>query len=198
MKRTIIIILISLSRIFSFGQETAFSKEIKNLFFNTPINIDTASIVDSFKKIVSLYYEGAERKSYLSTNGSLTYREVFVTKHLFTFIVSPLGQLPIDTGYITLSLFDEINKPFSTGWHIQFSNRESAEKYFEYLKDTFQKISKTQILDRNKDIIKMARYSINSKSEREICEATFFLRRNDQKKKYEIVLYWGIHNLVKD
>ncbi len=193
----IIIILILFSRLFASGQETAFSKEIKSLFFNIPINIDTLSIVDTLKKNSFLHYEGAERKSYLSTNGSLTYKEVIVSKHLFSFVVSPVGQLIIDTGYIKISLFND-KQPFSTSWRIQFSDKISAEKYFEYIKDTFQKISRTQILDSNKDIIKMASYSISSESEREICEATFFLQRNVQKKKYEIVLYWGIHNPIKD
>lgn len=198
MKRTFIIVLVLFSRLFAFGQETAFSKEIKSLFFNAPINIDTFSIVDSLKKSPFLHYDGTERRSYLSTNGSLTYREVLVTKHLFTFVVSPIGQLTIDTGYIKISLFDDSNKPFSTSWRIQFNDKISAEKYFQYLKDAFQKISKIQILDKNKDIIQMASYSISSESELEICEATFFLQRNIQKKKYEIVLYWGIHNPIKD
>ncbi|MCX6322570.1 MAG: hypothetical protein NTZ41_00005, partial [Sphingobacteriales bacterium] len=109
--------------------------------------------------------------------------------HVFKFNKSPLLNMPVDTGYIkvTIGEVESIKKIIDIDWCFQFLNKSDAEKFFQMLIMIFTpKSTKQKIADDELNSGKYAEFSTRTENAGGIKDVTFFFGKSFVTNKFEV------------
>lgn len=172
------------------SQAKTFSAAVQQLYFNIDIqNSSVDTILSQFSK-VSTANSISTSLSSLSVNFDMEIdRKVNKVSHLFKFNKSPLLYIPIDNGYIkiTISEFDNSKKIVDIDWCCEFLNKHDAKRFFNELVKIFSLISQIQkIAPDDLNSGEYAEFSSRSENIGRIKDVTFFFGKSLITNKYEV------------
>jgi hypothetical protein len=115
------------------------------------------------------------------------------SQHEFTFSESPLPDLKIEKGIIevTLGRTDSSKKLLNLVWQIQFSDKATATKYFDKLKQLFGNLTTKKKFEHDKNVGDIAQFSTRNPMDTGIRDITLFFGKSPITKKYEVSLMLG-------
>jgi hypothetical protein len=176
------------------SQSTTFSERVNKLFFCVDISNKSPSLVDSLFSIPQLRHsENVVRQRNLNVAMEMESDKAWSSRHQFAFSESPLPDLKIETGTIevTLGETDSVKKLINLSWQVQFSDKLSATKYFDKLKQLFGDLATKKEFDKDKDVGDIAQFSTRNPVDTGVRDITFFLGKSQKAKKYQVSLVFG-------
>lgn len=200
MIRILFIISTAFISIQSMAQTKTFSQCVNDLFFGVDVSSKSASILDNLLSMPELHYsEVGARQWNINISMAMQSHKALSTKHQFTFSHSPLPGLKIENGIIeaTLGETDSVRKLLDLGWRLQFSDKASATKYFDTLKQIFGDSATEKKIEHNKHFGEIAQFATRNHADSGIKDITLFLEKSATTKNYEILLVFGSEFMEK-
>ncbi len=176
------------------SQTTTFSQRVNELFFGVDVSNNSASLFDSLVSIPQLRHsDNAVRQWNINVTIEMKSDKAWSSRHQFTFSESPLPYLKIETGTIeaTLGETDSVKKLLDLSWQLQFSDKVSATKYFDKLKQLFGDLATKKKFEKDKDVGDIAQFSTRNPADTGVRDITFFLGKSPMTKKYQVSLVFG-------
>jgi hypothetical protein len=200
MTRIFFIILTIFSSTLSMSQTMTFSQRVNQLFFGTDISSQSGSLIDSFLSVPQLHHlENGVRQWNLNVAMEMKSDKAWSSQHEFVFTESPLPDLKIKQGTIevTLGETDSTKKLLNLYWRLEFSDKASATKYFDKLKQLFSDVATNKKLEQDKYVGDIAQFSTRNPVETGVKDITLFLGKSPTTKKYEIALLLGSEFMIE-
>jgi hypothetical protein len=191
MNRFLITILTTFCSAITMSQTVTFDSAVKRLYFGIDIIKASGALVDSFKVIHGLYYNGiVSKQSNLNVTIEMNSAEAWFSKHLFSFTESPIAGLKIKLGQIAVSVGEapRVQKLLGVEWSIDFDTEKDATVFFEHLKTTFEPLSTKKKTTADKDIGLVVQYSTRKPGATGIRDIAIILGKSFQTKNYQISL----------
>lgn len=176
------------------SQSTTFSQRVNELFFGIDISNKAASLFDSLLSIPQLRHsDNGVRQWNLNVAMEMKSDKAWSSRHQFAFSESPLPDLKIETGIIevTLGETDSVKKLINLSWQVQFSDKLSATKYFDKLKQLFGALATKKKFEKDKDVGDIAQFSTRNPVDTGVRDITLFLGKSPMTKKYQVSLVFG-------
>ncbi|GAA4733437.1 hypothetical protein [Flavisolibacter ginsenosidimutans] len=176
------------------SQSTTFSQRVNELFFGVDISNKSASLLDSLLSIPQLHHsDNGVRQWNLNVAMEMKSDKAWSSRHQFSFSESPLPDLQIEMGTIevTLGETDSVKKLLNLNWHVQFSDKVSATKYFDKLKQLFGDLATKKKFEKDKDIGNIAQFSTRNPVDTGVRDITLFLGKSPMTNKYQVSLMLG-------
>lgn len=176
------------------SQATTFSQRINELFFGVDVSNKSASLFDSLLSIPQLHHsDNGVRQWNLNVAMEMKSDKAWSSRHQFAFSESPLPDLKIEKGTIEVIIgeTDSIKKLLNLNWQLQFSDKASATKYFDKLKQLFGDLATKKKFEHDKDVGDIAQFSTGNPVDTGVRDITLFLGKSPMTKKYEVSLVFG-------
>lgn len=176
------------------SQSTTFSQRVNELFFGVDLSNKSASLFDSLLSIPQLRHsDNGVRQQDLNVAMEMNSHEAWSSRHLFYFSESPIPGLEIEMGTIEVWLgeTESFKKILSLHWQLQFSNKVSATKYFDKLKQLFADLATMKKFEKDKEVGDIAQFSTRNPLDTGVRDITLFLGKSPTTKKYEVSLVLG-------
>lgn len=194
MTRLLFIILTLFSSTHSMSQAATFSQTVNDLFFGVDVSNKSALLFDSFLSVPKLHHsDNGVRQWNLNVTMEMKSDKAWSSRHQFVFSESPLPDFQIDKGIIELTLgeTDSIKKLLNLTWQIQFTDKVSATKYFDKLKQLFSDLATKKKFEKDKDVGDIAQFSTRNPVDTGVRDITLFLGKSPMTKKYQVSLVFG-------
>lgn len=194
MTRTFIIILTLFSSTHSMSQSKTFSQTVNELFFGVDVSNKSASLFDSLLSVPKLRHtDNGVRQWNLHVSMEMKSDKAWSSRHQFSFAESPLPDLQIEMGTIevTLGETDSVKKVLNLSWQVQFSDKLSATKYFDKLKQLFGDLATKKKFEKDKDVGDIAQFSTRNSVDTGVRDISLFLGKSPMTKKYQVSLVFG-------
>ena len=176
------------------SQTKTFSQRVNQLFFGVDVSKKSGSLIDSFLSVSQLHHrDNGARQWNLNIAMEMKSDKAWSSRHEFAFTESPLPDLTIEKGTIevTLGETDSTKKLLGLHWRLQFSDKASATKYFDRLKNLFGDVATNKKFDHDKDVGDIAQFSTRNSVDTGVRDITLFLGKSPTTKKYEVALLLG-------
>jgi len=176
------------------SQSTTFSQRVNELFFGVDVSNKSASLFDSLLSSPQLRHsDSGVRQWNLNVSMEMKSDKAWFSRHQFAFSESPLPDLKIETGTIevTLGETDSVKKLLDLSWQAQFSDKLSATKYFDKLKQLFGDLATKKKFEKDKDADDIAQFSTRNPVDTGVRDITLFLGKSPMTKKYQVSLEFG-------
>ncbi|MGN6399123.1 MAG: hypothetical protein ACTHMD_01640 [Flavisolibacter sp.] len=176
------------------SQSTTFSQTVNELFFGVDISNKSASLFDTLLSIPQLRHsDNGVRQWNLNVAMEMKSDKAWSSRHKFSFSESPLPNLQIEMGTIevTLGETDSVKKLLNLNWQVQFSDKVSATKYFDKLKQLFGDKATKKKFEKDKDVGDIAQFSTRNPADTGVRDITLFLGKSPMTKKYQVSLVFG-------
>ena len=176
------------------SQSTTFSQRVNELFFGIDISSKAESLLNSLLSIPKLRHSNNSIRQWnINVAMEMKSDKAWSSKHQFAFSESPLPDLKIETGTIeaTLGETDSVKKLIHLSWQVQFSDKLSATKSFDKLKQLFGDLATKKKFEKDKDVGDIAQFSTRNPVDTGVRDITLFLVKSPMTKKYQVSLVLG-------
>lgn len=198
MTRTFHIILTIFCSTTAMSQDLTFCQRVNQLFFGVDVSSKSNSLLDSFLAVPQLHHhDNGVRQVNLNVSMQMKSDNAWSSRHEFAFTESPLPDMKIEKGTIevTLGETDSTKKLLDLNWRLQFSDKATASKYFEKLKQQFGGLATHKKFEHEKGMGDIAQFATRNPVDTGIRDITLFLGKSPLTKKYEIALVLGTESI---
>jgi hypothetical protein len=176
------------------SQDLTFSQTVNKLFFGIDFADTSISLFDKLLSVPQLqHYDNGARQWNLNVSMEMKSEKAWSSRHVFTFIQSPLSDLKIEKGTIEIRLgeTDSAKKILDLNWRIDFTDKTGAAKYFEKLKQLFGDLATKKKFEKDKDVGDIAQFSTRNPLDTGVRDITLFLSKPPMTKKHQVSLVFG-------
>ena len=198
MTRTFLIILTIFCSTAAMSQDLTFSQRVNELFFGVDVSSQSSSLLDSFLTVPQLQHrDNKVRQWNLNVAMQMKSDNAWSSRHEFVFTQSPLPHMKIEKGTIEVALgeTDSTKKLLDLGWRLQFSDKATANQYFEKLKQLFGDLATHKKFEHEKGMGDIAQFATRNPIDTGVRDITLFLGKSPLTKKYEIALAFGTESI---